>query len=87
MAVSVPASDIYGTQLQAQVTALQALVTANANPAVQTQLVVQLDQAQQALVQYLMANALDRAPNTGNANLKPSYLTASGVLSNGTINT
>ena len=87
MAVTVPASDIYGTQLQAQITQLQALVSASANPAVQTQLVIQLDQAQQALVQYLIANATDRAPNTGNQNLKPSYLTASGILANGTINT
>lgn len=86
MAIVVPATDVGNAALQTQIAAVQALVNANANPAVQPQLTILLDQLQQQLVQSLMANALDRAPGTGNAANKLSFITASGVISSGTIN-
>ena len=87
MAVTVPSTDAVNYNLQAQVTAVQALVTAAANPAVQPALIAQLDSLQQQLVASLMANATSRAPGSGQAsNNKPSFITASACLSTGTIN-
>jgi hypothetical protein len=88
MTVTVPSTDIGNFQLQARVTAMQAAVTANANPLIQPQLVAQLDQLQQQLVNSLTANGNSRTPGAGSTGgPKPSYLTASGILSSGTINT
>jgi len=88
MAVTVPSTDTGNYQLQAQVAAVQALVTAAANPAVQPVLVALLDSLQQQLVASLMANANARTGGSRQAsNNNPSFLTASGVLSAGTINT
>lgn len=88
MTVTVPASDTQGTILQSAVTQLQNLVNAATNPAVQTQLIIALDAAQQQLVSYLMANATRRAPQAGQIGVGAvSFLTASGILSNGTVNT
>ena len=88
MTVTVPATDFYGAQLQANVAALQAQVTANtATAAVQAELVTQLDAAQQLLVRYLIGNAANQTPGTGNAGNKPSFMTASHILSSQTINT
>jgi hypothetical protein len=85
VAVTASASDIAGTALQLLVTNLQSAVNANVTPALLQGLTIQLDQAQQALVLYLMSNAKSRTPlQFGNG---PSYLTASGVLAAGTINT
>jgi hypothetical protein len=72
--------------LQAQVTLVAALVTANANPATLLQTQIELDALQQQLVASLMAAGNLRPPGTGNATNKPSFLTASGVLSACTIN-
>ena len=88
MAVVVPSTDAVNNALQAQIAVVQALVNAATNPAVQLQLVLQLDALQQQLVASLMANATDRAPGGGMAsNNKPSFLTASGIIAAGTINT
>lgn len=88
MTVTVQASDTQGTYLQALVTQLQNLVNANANPAVLAANTAALDQAQQNLVMYLMANNLRRAPQGGQIGVGAvNFLTASGILSNGTINT
>lgn len=88
MAVTVPSTDSVNLALQTQITAVAALVSANANPAVLFSNTALLDQLQQQLVWNLMANARARTPGTDDAsNLKPSFLTASGILSAGTINT
>lgn len=87
MAITVPASDSQNYNLQAAVTAMQAQVTANVNPLILPTLVAELDTLQQALVNALMAAATSRTPGGGQAsNNKPSFITASGVLSAGTIN-
>lgn len=88
MAVSVPSTDGVNNALQAQITAVAALVSANANPAVLPALTQLLDSLQQQLVGNLMANNLARTPGGGMAsNNKPSFLSAAGILSAGTINT
>jgi hypothetical protein len=85
MAVTVPSTDVQNFSLQAAVTALQAAVTANANPAIEAQLTAMLNIAQVQLVDSLMANANARHPvQFGNG---PSFLTAANILANGTINT
>ena len=87
MAVVVPSTDGGNYALYEQIAAVQILVTAAANPAVQPQLVALLDLLQQQLVASLMANANARHGARDSSNTTPSYLTASGVLSAGTINT
>ncbi len=87
MTVTVPATDIPNTLLQAQIAALQTIVTAAANPAQVPAYLAQLTNLQIALINNLMANAFGRS-NGGNAALGiPSYLTPAGVLSSLTINT
>jgi hypothetical protein len=85
MAITVPASDVENFNLQAQVTALQAAVTANANPQLLPGLTAALDTAQRKLVSSLMANAANRRPP--GMGTTTSFITASGVLSANTINT
>lgn len=88
MAVTVPATDAANLALQTQITALAALVAANANPAVLPQLTSQLDLLRQQLVMSLMSNAFYRTPGGGMAsNNTPSFLNAATVLSTLTINT
>ena len=89
MAVTVSASDIFGTALQTSVTEWQALVNApTVNPAQAFANLQGLDSAQRLLVGYLMANAQRRLPAGPNPGVgATSFLTASGILSAGTINT
>jgi hypothetical protein len=93
MAVTVPSTDIVNYALQAQIAAVQTLVTAAAasNPAQFLEYTQQLARLQQQLVYNLMANGSADAPargGPGNMAMGPgSYLTASGILSNSTINT
>lgn len=86
MSVTVPASDINGTALQTAVTAAQASYNAGvtAGSPFIYQLAQALDTAQQALVMYLMANNKARTPLQ--FGVGPSFLSASGLLSAGTIN-
>jgi hypothetical protein len=87
MAIVVPATDIYASGIQTQIALVQALVNANANPAVLLQNQILLDQLQQNLLTTLMAVNLDRTAGTGNAQNKPSFVSASGLIAAGTINT
>lgn len=91
MAVTVPSTDVGNFYLQAQVTLLSSNLTAAqtaGNYALAAVIAQQLDVTQQALVASLMANGNNRLPGVGNsAGPKPSFLTASGILSAGTINT
>jgi hypothetical protein len=88
MAVTVPATDIVNNLLQAQITSVQALVNANANPAdlfANTQLLWQL---QMQLVMNLMGNTNSRGnPGafTGLGTL--SFLNPATILSSLSINT
>ncbi len=91
MAVTVPSTDPNNYYLQAEITLLttnQAAAVTAGNGALALQLSQQLDQLQQQLVASLMANGQYRTPGVGNsAGPKPSFLTASGILAAGTINT
>jgi len=88
MTVTVQSTDVQNYNLQAQVAAVQTLVNANANAAVQPALIALLDSLQQQLVANLMANSTNRTPGAGcTTQGKPNFLTASGILSSGTINT
>jgi hypothetical protein len=86
--VTIASSDVQNFNLQAQITQVQAAVTANANPAQLQQNTILLDTLQRQLVDNLMASAFNRTPGGGNAGSgKPSFLTASGILSSLTVNT
>jgi hypothetical protein len=89
MTVTVQASDTNGTALQARVTALQTALNAAAasNPAQVLSLTLALDAAQITLVSYLMGNNLDRTQNAQFGIGAPNFLSASGILSAGTVNT
>jgi len=90
MAVTVPSTDGVNYALQTQITAVAALLSAapTSNPAQVPELTTLLDSLQQQLVGNLMAANLSRVPGGGMAsNNKPSFLSAAGILSAGTINT
>lgn len=89
MTVTIASSDVQNFNLQAQITAVQAIVTANSNgPVVLQQNTLLLDTLQRQLVDNLMAATFNRTPGAGNTGGgKPSFLTASGILSSLTVNT
>lgn len=90
MTVTVPATDSVNNALQAQITAVQAAVTANVNPANQLAQIQLLFQLQQQLVENLMSATNERG-NYGSPGLSgntvPSYLNPATILSSLTINT
>lgn len=62
MAVTAPSTDIYGAQIDAAIAASQAIVTANKNPAVLPQYVLELNQLQvQAVDHYMVTGWLNAA--------------------------
>ena len=90
MTVTVPATDIPNTLLQAQVAAVQTLYTAalvagSANAAQAPNLLAQLTGLQIALINNLMANAFGRG-NGSFANGTPAYILPATVLSSLSIN-
>lgn len=87
MTVTVPSTDASNYALQAQVAAVQALVTAAANPALLPNQVQTLKQLQMQLVMSLMANIYDHANYGAGVNQQPSWLDPATVLSTLTINT
>lgn len=92
MSVTVPASDINGAALQAQVTLLQtiynnAIAASPVNAAQANSYLQQLTSAQVNLINYLIANAFDRTGNVQPGIGVPTFLTPAGILSAGTINT
>jgi patatin-like phospholipase/acyl hydrolase len=85
MAVTVPSTDVNNFNLQAQIAALAATISANTTPELLPVLTQQLDLLQQQLINSLMANATARRPVV--FGVGPSFLTASQILSTGTVNT
>lgn len=74
MAVTAPAADIYGAQIDAAIAAVQALVTANANPAVLAQLQLQLNQLQvEAVDHYMVTGWLNAGSNVLATYSAPSW--------------
>jgi hypothetical protein len=89
MTVTVPATDIPNTLLQAQVAAVQTLVTAATNPADLANQTALLGQLQLQLVMNLIGNsgALGVGRGYGSqANGTPSYILPATVLSTLSIN-
>jgi short subunit dehydrogenase-like uncharacterized protein len=90
MTVTVQASDVIGTALQAAVTAQQTLFNnaATTNPAQAAQYLAVLTASQIALINYLLGNAFSQTAKGPNfAAGSPNFLTPAGILSAGTINT
>jgi hypothetical protein len=87
MAVTVPATDVVNYALQAEITTIGTLITANP----QASNLLQLQQLQQSLQAQLVNNLISGATvgaggGYGGGSF-PSHLTPSGILSAGTINT
>jgi hypothetical protein len=80
MTVTVPATDVANYALQAQITALGTLITANPNA---SNLTYAQTQAQLQLLINLLGNGADGSGNQGGQ----SFLSPSGALSSLTINT
>lgn len=89
MALTVPSTDTVNYQLQAQITSVAALVSANANPAVLAANQALLDSLRIQLVMNLMSNYLHQRPGgSGQAsNDVPAFLNAATILTNETVNT
>lgn len=74
MAVTAPAIDKYGAAIDAQIAVLQALVNANANPLVQAQLELQLNQWQvEAVDHYMVTGWLNAGSNVLATYSAPSW--------------
>jgi hypothetical protein len=88
MAVTVPSTDLVNFALQAQITAVQALVSApTINPATNQQNLITLAALQQQLVENLMANTNARSAGAFGGLGLLSYLNPATILSGSTINT
>ena len=88
MTVTVASTDIPNYALQAQIAAVQTLVTASAasNPAQSAAYLAQLTSLQIALINNLMANAFGRSNGSNSALGTPAYILPATVLSSLSVN-